>query len=408
MPGAVMIVQLPNLRGTPRPYRLRPAFTAAPVPGTRPCFSRLAYAAAHVVAKPANGAAAADPRSPDSVDWDATLRFRRHLWHLGFGIAEAMDTAQREILGWENAARLLDMTLADARAEPGRGVIGGAGTDTLATSTPTLRQVIDAYVAQAEFIHERGGRVILFPTHFLPRHFPAPGHYLEVYRAVTQEVSKPVFLHWLGDMFAPALRGYFPGDSFRRITQDNPKVLGVKLSLLDQRLEEAIRRRIAPQGQVVLTGDDFNFPALIRGGKGAGDGRGFQSRAFHFEGRGFPVGDYSHGLLGIFDGIARVASRALICLAQGDAREYDRLMAPTVPLSRHIFKAPTQHYKAGLVFLAYLNGHQSHFHLLADAEQRRDMAHYVELFKLANAAGVLDDPESAYERFQPVLRNAGF
>jgi hypothetical protein len=245
--------------------------------------------------------------------------------------------------------------------------------------------------------------VILFPTVMLPRHFPSPGNYVEVYRAVTQEVSKPVFLHWLGEMFAPALQGYFPEDTFWRITMDNPKVLGVKLSLLDQEREESIRRRLARQGQIVLTGDDFNFPALIKGAKAVvaqGD--------FTFEGRSYALGDYSHSLLGIFDGIARVASRALTCLAEGNSREFDQLLAPTVPLSRHIFRAPTQHYKAGLVFLAYLNGHQSHFHLLADAEQHRDIHHYVELFKFANAAGVLDDPETAYERFQPLLRNAGF
>jgi hypothetical protein len=398
-----MIVQLPSPQGSPRPYRLQPSLTAAPLPGTQPRFNRLAYAAAHVVAKPRNGAATSDPRSPESIDWEATLRFRLHLWHLGFGIAEAMDTAQREILGWGNASRLLDMTLRAAAELPGRGVIGGAGTDLPTDASPTLRQVIDAYVRQAEFIHERGGRVILFPTAILPRSFPEPRHYVEVYRTVAKEVSKPVFIHWLGDMFAPHLKGYFPGHSFWQIMVDNPKLLGVKLSLLDQRLEESIRRRLAGQGQVVMTGDDFNFPALIKGG-----GQPVAGKPFVFAGRSFAMGDYSHGLLGIFDGIARVASRALACLATGNLPEYDRLMAPTVPLSRHIFKAPTQHYKAGLVFLAYLNGHQSHFHLLADEEGRRDMAHYVELFKLANAAGALDDPETAYERFQPLLRSAGW
>lgn len=397
-----MRVHLPTTGGPLKQYRLLPPLTATPVPGTRPRFNRIAYAAAHVVAKPVNGAAAS-PRSPESIDWEATLRFRRHLWHLGFGIAEAMDTAQRELLGWDNAARLLDLTLAEARAEPGRAVIGGAGTDSLASPAPTLRQVIDAYVMQAEFIHERGGRVILFPTVLLPRHFPRPEHYVEVYRTVTREVSKPVFLHWLGEMFAPALQGYFPGDSFWRITADNPKVLGVKLSLLDRKEEEAIRRRLAAQGQVVLTGDDFNFPALIKGRRGV-----LARRTFDFEGRTYPLEDYSHALLGIFDGIARVASRALVCLAQANLGEYDRLMAPTVALARHIFKAPTQYYKAGLVFLAYLNGHQPHAHLLDDLERQRTITHYAMLFKLANAAGVLDDPEAAYQRFVPILRSAGF
>ncbi len=396
-----MLVQLPSSEGRLIPLELAP--TAAPAT-QRPAgarFNRIAYAAAHVVALPARGAQ--PPRIADAIDWDATLRFRHHLWSLGFGVAEAMDTAQREVLGWDTSAQLLDMTLRAAAKHPERRVIGGAGTDHLTAAAPSLAQIIDAYVFQAETIHARGGRVILFPTALLPQRFPEPRHYVEVYRSVSRQVSRPVFVHWLGDMFAPALKGYFPGASFWDLMADNPQILGVKLSLLDQAIEESIRARLAGQGQIVLTGDDFNFPALIRGRE-----RRLSPARFEYEGTRYPVGDYSHALLGIFDGIAPVASRALACLAAADGTGYERLMAPTVPLSRHIFRDPTRFYKAGLVFLAYLNGHQDHFHLLDNLERERDILHYAELFRLAHEAGVLNDPPEAYARFRPILEFAGF
>jgi len=374
----------------------QPPLQPAPQP---PRFNRVAYAAAHIVAKPRTQG---DPSDPENVDWDATLAFRHHLWRHGFGIAEAMDTAQRETLGWEASARLLEQTLAAAAQAPGRLVMGGAGTDHLTTDNPTLAQIVDAYVMQAEFIHERGGRAILFPTEHLPRKFGEPRHYVEAYRAIASQVSRPVFVHWLGEMFAPRLRGYFPGDSFWEIMEDNPKLLGVKISLLDQAHEEAVRRRLAPAGQVVLTGDDFNYPALIEGEPQPVDGA-----ALEWEGASYQAGDYSHALLGIFDGIATVASQALSALTAGDTETYRRLLAPTVPLSRHIFGEPTRFYKAGLVLLAYLNGHQEHFHLLGDLERERDIVHYATLFRLANQAGVLDDPPQAYERFKPILSAAG-
>jgi hypothetical protein len=297
----------------------------------------------------------------------------------------------------------MERTLSAAREAPGRLVIGGAGTDHLDSSSPTIAQIIDAYLYQAEWIHERGGRAILFPTSHLPQRYPQPEHYVQVYREVSVRVSKPVFVHWLGESFAPALKGYFPGDSFWQIMADNPGILGVKISLLDRAVEEQVRRRLAAQGQVVLTGDDFNYAELMLGTEAAsakGD--------FEFEGRSFPLADYSHALLGIFDAIAPVASRALARLAAGDVEAYRRLLAPTVPLSRHIFCEPTYLYKAGLVFLAYLNGHQPDFHLLDQLETKRDVLHYAELFRLADAAGLLDDPAGAYERFLPLLHAAGF
>jgi Protein of unknown function (DUF993) len=389
-------VNLPGPDGRPQPFELSPP--APPPPAAPPRFDRIAYAAAHIVAQPPGSGAPRDPRDPGAVDWEATLRFREHLWRLGFGIAEAMDTAQREVLGWENAARLLAMTLAAAKAVPGRLVLGGAGTDHLATATPSLTQLIDAYVLQAETIHAQGGRAILFPTAHLPARFPQPEHYVTVYRAVSEQVSRPVFVHWLGEMFAPALAGYFPQDSFWRIMADNPKLLGVKVSLLEQAREEEMRRRLGRQGQVVLTGDDFNYPPLI-----LGTPKPLAEGALEFEGRTYPLGDHSHALLGIFDGIAPVASRALAALAAGDAAACERLLAPTVPLARKVFGAPTRFYKAGLVLLAYLNGHQAHFHLLEDLERERDPQHCVELFKLADRAGALADPAAACERLQPLL-----
>lgn len=396
-----MLVRLPTPEGRLIPLDLAPP-AAREEPRTSPApFNRIVYAAAHVVALPTRDTH--PPRLADAIDWDATLRFRHHLWSLGFGIAEAMDTAQREVLGWDTSAQLLDMTLRAAAKQPGRRVIGGAGTDHLTAAAPSLAQIIDAYVFQAEYIHARGGRVILFPTALLPQRYPEPRHYVEVYRSVSRQVSKPVFVHWLGDMFAPPLKGYFPGTSFWDLMADNPQILGVKLSLLDQALEESIRARLAGQGQIVLTGDDFHFPALIRGRE-----RKLASAHFEYEGTRYPLDDYSHALLGIFDGIAPVASRALVCLAAADGAGYERLMAPTVPLSRHIFRDPTRFYKAGLVFLAYLNGHQDHFHLLDSLERERDILHYAELFRLAHGAGVLNDPPDAYARFRPILDSAGF
>lgn len=396
-----MLVQLPTPEGGLAPLDLAPAPERAGEAAAPVRFNRLAYAAAHVVAKRVAG----DPPKSvlDAVDWDATLRFRRYLWSQGLGIAEAMDTAQRELLGWEASAHLLDQTLRAAAGQPDRRVIGGAGTDSLTTADPTLAQIIDAYAFQAEYIHARGGRVILFPTAHLPRRFPDPRSYVDVYRNVSRQVSKPVFVHWLGDMFAPALRGYFPGTSFWDLMADNPQILGVKLSLLDQAAETSIRARLAGQGQIVLTGDDFNFPALIRGSE-----RQLSPGAFTFEGERYPLGDYSHALLGIFDGIAPVASAALAHLAKGEYADYERLMAPTAPLSRHIFGNPTPYYKAGLVFLAYLNGHQEHFHLLGDLERARDILYYSELFRLAHGAGVLSNPLEAYGRFRPILNSSGF
>jgi hypothetical protein len=201
-------------------------------------------------------------------------------------------------------------------------------------------------------------------------------------------VSQPVVLHWLGEMFDPALRGYWGSadlgqalDTVTRLIQDNvPKVEGIKVSLLDARWELELRRRLPP-GVKMYTGDDFNYAALI-----AGDASG-----------------HSHGLLGIFDPIAPVAAVALGELAAGRIERYRALLDPTVALSREMFRAPTRHYKAGVVCLAWLNGHQDHFSMAGGLQSARGAVHYARLFELADACGVLADPELAMLRMKRYL-----
>jgi hypothetical protein len=205
-------------------------------------------------------------------------------------------------------------------------------------------------------------------------------------------VRQPVIIHWLGDMFDPALAGYWGsadldsamGTAVAIINDNAAKVDGVKISLLDKDREIAMRRRLK-QGVLMCTGDDFNYAELI-----AGDEQGF-----------------SHALLGIFDSIAPAASAALTQLAGGDVEAFREILAPTVPLSRHIFRAPTRFYKTGVVFMAYLNGHQDHFTLVGGQESARSTLHLAELFRLADAAGLLRDPEQAISRMRAVLATRG-
>src|SRR5690606_5244289 len=110
---------------------------------------------------------------------------------------------------------------------------------------------------------------------------------------------------------------------------------------------------------------------------------------------------------GIFDAIAPAASAALQALDEGDTALFEEILAPTVPLSRKIFEAPTFYYKTGIVFLAYLNGFQDHFRMVAGLESARSVLHLSELFVLADEAGLLRDPELATERMRLVLRLAG-
>ncbi|MEY9857483.1 hypothetical protein ABH935_003091 [Catenulispora sp. GAS73] len=352
--------------------------------------SRVVYAAAHVVADPDadNGAG-----KPAVLDWDATLRFREHLWSLGFGIADAMDTAQRGMgLDWSATQELIRRSGAAAKAVDSANVPAllacGAGTDQLAPGAHSLPDIKTAYEEQLGVVEAAGARVILMASRAMAASARSAEDYLTVYGSLLNQASNPVILHWLGDMFDPSLAGYWGSADIptamatvlELINADPAKVDGIKISLLNADYELELRSKL-PEGVRLYTGDDFNYPELIKG-----DGAG-----------------HSDALLGIFDGIARPASQALRALDRGDLEAYDRLMGPTVELSRHIFEKPTFNYKTGLVFLAYLNGHQDHFKMVGGLETARGAAHLTELLRLAEIAGVIDDPELAAARFAAVV-----
>ena len=371
-------------------YSYSPAGTLL-APEPRGSFaSRIAFAAAHVVVDPLR---TAEPLTQPIIDWDATLAYREYLWSLGFGVAEAMDTAQRGMgLDWPLALELIRRTSA---AATGRDVLlaNGAGTDHLVPGAAgTIQDVVTAYLHQCEAIEHAGGRIILMASRALAAIAAGPEDYAAVYSAVLSEVREPVILHWLGPMFDPALQGYWGSDNIcaamdncLAVIRDNAaKIDGIKISLLDADFEIAMRRQLPPNVRM-YTGDDFNYDSLI-----LGDEQG-----------------YSDALLGIFDAIAPAASLALTALEAGDTARFHTLLEPTVPLSRHIFAAPTQHYKSGVVFLAYLNGFQSHFRMVRGAESARSVAHLCELFVLADKAGVLLNPDLASQRMRAFLTIAG-
>ncbi|HZN87331.1 MAG TPA: dihydrodipicolinate synthase family protein [Burkholderiales bacterium] len=374
-------VGLPAAGGALEPYRmLGPRQFARPA---RP-FTRRALAAAHVVADPLS---ARDPWLEPAVDWDATLAYRRHLWSWGLGLAEAMDTAQRGMgLDWANSLELIRRTLDAARDVEGAVVFSGAGTDHVAKAD--VAGVITAYEEQCAAIEKLGGRIILMASRALAASARSPEDYGRVYERILGQVRQPVILHWLGEMFDPALEGYWGRKDHAAamdvcldvIRRNAAKVDGIKISLLDKDKEIAMRRRL-PAGVRMYTGDDFNFAELIEG-----DAAG-----------------HSDALLGIFDAIAPAASAALAALAAGDARSYHDILGPTVPLSRHVFRAPTRYYKTGVVFLAWLNGHQEHFVMVGGQQSARHILHFAELFRLADAAGLLADPPLACARMKQLL-----
>ncbi len=353
--------------------------------------NRIAYAAAHVVADPMS---ASDPWVEPAIDWDTTIAFRRHLWSLGLGVAEAMDTAQRGMgLDWTNSLELIRRSVAAAKEFPGAVIASGAGTDHLAPSPSlTVDQVIAAYEEQCAAVEQAGSRIILMASRALAACAKSPDDYVKVYGRILRQVKQPVIIHWLGEMFDPALAGYFGNadhmkamDTAVAVLNDNAaKVDGVKISLLDKDKEIAMRRRLAP-GVRMYTGDDFNYAELIEG-----DAQG-----------------YSDALLGIFDVIAPAASAALAALAAGDRARYHEIFAPTVPLSRHIFRAPTRFYKTGVVFLAWLNGHQDHFVMVGGQQSARHILHFAEAFRLADRAGLLRDPDLACARMRALLATHG-
>jgi hypothetical protein len=374
-----MQIRLPLTEGLST-YRLNEAGPLPIVMGPPPT-SRVAYAAAHVVV---------DPLRPQTLDMSATMAFRRHLWSLGFGVAEAMDTSQRGMgLDWTAARELIRISA----SERGGAIACGANTDQLdPAKIATVDDVIAAYEEQCETIEASGGRVILMASRALVKSAKGPEDYARVYGRILKALRQPAILHWLGEAFDPQLRGYWGSTSVAEamatcvnIIRDNQKnVDGVKISLLDKQ-QEIIMRRQLPSGVRMYTGDDFDYAELIRGDEAG----------------------HSDALLGIFDGIAPAASLALHALDAGDLPKYEELLVPTVPLSRHIFQAPTYFYKTGLVFLAYLNGHQRHFTMLGGQQSARSIVHLAELFVLADQARLLADPDLALHRMRLVLELAG-
>lgn len=397
-------INLPNPDRSVSPYTL----TGDPIPFVKvkaADFPRIAYAAAHVVADPL---AVNDPWLTPAIDWDTTLKFRHRLWDLGLGVAEAMDTAQRGMgLGWPEAQELIRRAQAEARSRDDALIAYGAGTDHLAPGPDvTIDDILRAYDEQVSFVEGQGGRVILMASRALAAAAKGPDDYARVYGHVLSSVKQSVILHWLGEMFDPALAGYWGKGTHEEamdvcldvIAAHADKVDGIKISLLSAEKEIDMRRRLPSRGLAgkvdagfpsasppekvkMYTGDDFNYAELI-----AGDDQG-----------------YSHALLGIFDAIAPAASAGLAALGRGNTNEFFDILEPTVPLSRHIFAAPTRFYKTGVVFLAYLNGLQDHFQMIGGQQSTRSVQHLSELFRLADKARVLADPELAAARMRAVL-----
>ena len=390
-----LTLTLPNASGTLAPYTLRGTVLAKPAGGVQ--FNRIAYSAAHVVADPL---AVVDPWLQAAVDWDTTIAYRQHLWSLGLGVAEAMDTAQRGMgLDWPTSLELIRRSLDAAKdfSRDGSGalVASGCGTDHLnLDDVKSVDDVIHGYEEQMAAIEKLGGKLIVMASRALARVAKSPADYERVYDRILSQAKQPVVLHWLGEMFDPALAGYWGTsnvdaamDTAVGIIAAHPdKVDGIKISLLDKDKEIAMRRRL-PSGVRMYTGDDFNYAELI-----AGDGHGSE-----------PMHGQSDALLGIFDAIAPAASSALGELAQGNVEKFHAILGPTVPLSRHIFAAPTRFYKTGVVFMAWLNGHQKHFTMVGGQQSTRSLQHFAELFRLADAANVLEKPELAVQRMKTLL-----
>ena len=391
---SIITISLPTTEGTLENYRLREPTTFEKHTGRRlpTSFSRIAYAAAHVVADPRKEV---DPWLQTAVDWDATIKYRRYLWSLGLGVAEAMDTAQRGMgLDWPTSLELIQRSIDAARDFSATHQINtllasGAGTDHLkASPAVTLEDVTAAYELQCEAIERAGGKIVLMASRALVRAATTTEDYVRVYDRILAQVEQPVIIHWLGGMFDPELIGYWGSDDDWKameiclsiIHHNEKKIDGIKISLLDEKKEISMRERL-PATVRMYTGDDFNFPDLI-----AGDEQG-----------------HSDALLGIFDPIAPVASAALEALAQEGYKTYFELLNPTVPLSRYMFKAPTRFYKTGVVFLAYLNGHQNHFLMVGGQEGARSTLHLAELFRLADQAGLLRDPGFAAKQMAAVM-----
>ncbi|MFI6056299.1 dihydrodipicolinate synthase family protein [Streptomyces violascens] len=380
-----MSLLLPRPDGTTRAYE--PRATPLGLPPGPPPASRTVFSAAHVVADPY---ADTSPDSPAAIDWDATLAFRRHLWSHGLGVAEAMDTAQRGMgLDWPTAAELIGRSAAEARAVGGR-IACGIGTDQIGSGN--LNEVKAAYEEQLGVVEGAGAQPVLMASRALAATARGPEDYLSLYTDLLRQASGPVILHWLGPMFDPALDGYWGSadldaatETFLEVVAAHPdKVDGIKVSLLDARREVELRRRL-PDGVRCYTGDDFNYPELI-----AGDRLGF-----------------SHALLGIFDPLGPLAAEAVRVLDKGDTDAFRALLDPTVDLSRHLFETPTRFYKTGVVFLAWLAGHQAHFTMVGGLQSARSLPHLARAYELADGIGLFPDPGLAEARMKSLLNVYG-
>jgi hypothetical protein len=364
-----------TLPGRSEPLSLeRPTWAARHQPPTR----RTAFAAAHVAAHP-----------DGSIDWTSTLAFRDHLWDHGFGIADAMDTAQRGMgLTWGQTQELIARSGWRA-VERGGALACGAGTDQLTDGASYgLRDIVGAYLDQLAVVERAGAQPILMASRALAGCGASAADYVDVYAELVDAAAGPVILHWLGEMFDPALHGYWGSADLAKaadvvleiITAQPAKVDGVKVSVLDPQLETALRARL-PEGVRLYTGDDFNFASLIRG-----DGTG-----------------HSDALLGAFAAVAAPAAEALAALDAGDLATYDAVMGRCEVLGRKIFEAPTSSYKAGVAFLAWLNGFQPSFAMVDGFERRRGTEHLCQVFELAATAGALLEPELAIDRMGQLL-----
>lgn len=377
-------IYLPNASGNIFEYKMSGNACVAPEKARE--FNRVAYAAAHVVADP-KGRQQNDLSVP--IDFETTLNFRKYLWSLGFGIAEVMDTAQRGMgLAWEDAKIIISNTVSESKLVDGAKVACGVGTDQLKAAPTNLDEVLSAYEEQLDFVAQLGATPIIMASRALRQVAESAEDYLYVYERLLSNCPKGAILHWLGAAFDPALSGYWGSAKIPvanvtvldLIERHQDKVQGIKISLLDKDHEIAFRREL-PDCVKLFTGDDFNYPELING-----DDKG-----------------YSDALLGVLDPIAPVASQALGQLAAGETDEYFSLMNPTVPLARKIFEAPTQYYKAGVVFLAWLNGHQDHFDMLGGFQTNRSAIHFSEVFQLADQANLFLDPDKAISRMKSYL-----
>ncbi|WP_460780992.1 dihydrodipicolinate synthase family protein [Microbacterium shaanxiense] len=361
---------------------------------TTPLKSRVAYAAAHVVPR-----VHADntPGRPADIDWDATLAFRRNVYSWGLGVADAMDTAQRN-MGLDAAAtRELIARSAEVAREEGGSVVVGVNTDHIDDTHITLEQVIGAYKEQLHFTEEQeGAGPVLMASRHLARAAKDAEDYRRVYREVLQSATVPVVLHWLGTAFDPELEGYFGANDWQTaselllqiIAENQDKIVGVKMSLLNAESEISVRERL-PHGVRMFTGDDFNYVGLI-GGDTIGEGEG-----------------HSDALLGAFAAITPVASAAIQALDAGDPEAYRRILGPTEELSRQVFAAPTFYYKTGVAFLSWLNGHQPAFQMIGGLHSARSLPHLSRIVELANASLALENPELARERWHGMLRLNG-